>query len=178
MQYFVKSGSLGLEDDIGSASLFTDVANTLQKQIPGFNFVVGANANPDVIISALDAITDVEVLSSPSLVVVENETASLQVGDTVPVTVRQAQSVQDVDAPVVNQVEFRDTGIILAVTPRIGENDAVTMKITQEISSVASDANSLTPTFSKRRVNSAISVQSGQTRASCRADQRRPNQGP
>ena len=163
VQYFVKSGSLGLEDDIGSASLFTDVANTLQKQIPGFNFVVGANANPDVIISALDAITDVEVLSSPSLVVVENETASLQVGDTVPVTVRQAQSVQDVDAPVVNQVEFRDTGIILAVTPRIGENDAVTMKITQEISSVASDANSLTPTFSKRRVNSAISVQSGQT---------------
>ncbi|UOM34666.1 type II secretion system secretin GspD [Acuticoccus sp. I52.16.1] len=163
VQYFVKSKSVGLDRNVGSASLFTEVANTLQKQIPGFNFVVGSNSDPDVIISALDEITDVEILSSPSLVVVENETASLQVGDSVPVTVRQAQSVENVDAPIVNQVEFRDTGIILEVTPRIGENDAVTMKVSQEISAVASDADSLTPTFSRRRVNSAISVQSGQT---------------
>ena len=124
VQYFVKSASVGAGGNNGSASLFTEVANTLQKQIPGFNFVIGSNANPDVIISALDAITDVEVLSSPSLVVVENETATLQVGDSVPVTVRQAQSVETIDAPLINQVEFRDTGIILEVTPRIGENDA------------------------------------------------------
>ncbi|ORE96328.1 general secretion pathway protein D [Stappia sp. 22II-S9-Z10] len=163
VQYFVKSRSVGLDRDVGSASLFTEVANTLQKQIPGFNFVVGSDSNPDVIISALDAITDVEVLSSPSLVVVENETASLQVGDSVPVTVRQAQSVENVDSPIVNQVEFRDTGIILEVTPRIGDNDMVTMKVSQEISAVASDAGSLTPTFSRRRVNSAISVANGQT---------------
>ncbi|WP_420391667.1 type II secretion system secretin GspD [Acuticoccus sp.] len=163
VQYFVKSGSIGLDADNGSVSLFTEVANTLQQQIPGFNFVVGSNSDPDVIISALDAITDVEILSSPSLVVVENETATLQVGDSVPVTVRQAQSVQDVDAPIVNQVEFRDTGIILEVTPRIGDNDAVTMRVAQEISAVTGDPNSLTPTFSRRRVTSAISVQSGQT---------------
>lgn len=163
VQYFVKSNSVGLGENNGSFQLFTDVANTLQRQLPGFNFVVGSNSNPDVIISALDAITDVEVLSSPSLVVVENETAELQVGDSVPLTVRQAQSVQDVDAPLVNQVEYRDTGIILEVTPRIGENDAVTMQVEQEISAVASDANTLTPTFSRRRVASQISVQSGQT---------------
>jgi len=96
-------------------------------------------------------------------VVVENETATLQVGDSVPVTVRQAQSLEDATAPIVNSVEFRDTGIILEVTPRIGDNDAVTMKVAQEISAVASDEGSLTPTFSRRRVNSAISVQSGQT---------------
>lgn len=163
VQYFVKSGSVGLDDDNGSVSLFSEVANTLQKQLPGFNFVVGSDSDPDVIISALDAITDVEILSSPSLVVVENETATLQVGDSVPVTVRQAQSVEDLNAPLVNQVEFRDTGIILNVTPRIGENDAVTMKVAQEVSAVSGDPSSLTPTFTRRRVTSAISVQSGQT---------------
>jgi general secretion pathway protein D len=162
VQYFVKSGNLD-RGGSGSVSLFSEAANTLQKQIPGFNFLVGTNANPDLIISALDRITDVEVLSSPSLVVLENQTATLQVGDEVPVAVRQAQSLENSNAPIINQIEFRNTGIILVVTPRIGQNDAVTMKIEQQISNVSSGGNTLTPTISKRSIASNISVVSGQT---------------
>jgi general secretion pathway protein D len=163
VEYFVKSGSVGLGKDKGSVSLFGGAANTLQKQIPGFNVLLGANSNADVIISALDQVTNVEVLSSPSLVVAENQPANFQVGDEVPITVRQAQSVENVDSPLVNQIEFRDTGVILNVTPRIGTNDAVTMQIEQEISAVVGGGDSLTPTISKRRVKSNISVTSGQT---------------
>jgi general secretion pathway protein D len=163
VEYFVKSNSVGLGQDKGSVSLFGTMGSRLAKQIPGFNVLLGANTNADVIISALDQVTDVEVLSSPSLVVAENQPANFQVGDEVPITTRQAQSVENVDAPLLNQVEFRDTGVILNVTPRIGTNDAVTMQIEQEISAVASGANSLTPTISKRRVASNISVTSGQT---------------
>lgn len=163
VQYFVKSSNVGLGDDNGSIGLFSRAANTLQRELPGFNFVVGTNSNPDVIISALDQITDVQVLSSPSLVVLENQPATLQVGDSIPVTVRQAQDISDSDAPIVNQVEFRNTGIILKVTPRIGTNDAVTMQVEQEISNVSDGANTLTPTISKRAVSSTISVISGQT---------------
>jgi len=105
----------------------------------------------------------VKVLSSPSLVVLENKTATLQVGDAIPITTRQSQSVENNNAPLINQVEFRDTGIILNVTPRIGQNDAVTMEIEQEISSVTAAGNTLTPTISKRKVASSISVVSGQT---------------
>lgn len=174
VQYFLGSDRVGLPKDKGSFSLFnaastatsaatTQAANIIQQQIPGFNFLVGANASPDIIISALDSISHVEVLSSPSLVVLENQKASLQVGDEVPVTTRQAQSLDLPTAPIINQIEFRDTGIILHVTPRIGQNDAVTMQIEQEISSVSSAADTLTPTISKRKVASSISVVSGQT---------------
>ena len=163
VQYFVGSEAARIGKDKGSLGLFSQAANILQKQIPGFNFLVGANATPDVIISALDSVTDVKVLSSPSLVVVENKTATLQVGDAIPITTRQAQSVEIANAPLVSQVEFRDTGIILNVTPRIGQNDAVTMQIEQEISSVVRAGDTLTPTISKRKVASNISVVSGQT---------------
>ena len=163
VQYFVNTHNLGFNKDQGSISLRDVASNVLQSQIPGFNVAVGSQESPDVIISALDVISDVQILSSPSLVVIENQTASLQVGDEVPITTRQAQNVDNGLAPIINQVEFRDTGIILKVTPRVGQNDAVTMHIEQEISAVASAGDTLTPTISKRRVASDISVQNGQT---------------
>ena len=163
VQYFLKSKQLGLGRDNGSLSLVDRAGNAIRKQTPGLNFVGGADANPDVIISALNVLTDVEILSSPSLVVVENQTATLQVGDEVPITTQQSQSVENSLAPVVNQVQFRETGIILNVTPRISQTDAVTMDIVQEISSVASGANTLTPTISKRSIRTQISVNDQQT---------------
>jgi general secretion pathway protein D len=163
VQYFVGSDRVGLGRDKGSFSLFSQAAGVLQKQLPGLNLLIGSDTRPEVIISALNNITNVQVLSSPSLVMVENQTASLQVGDEVPVTTRQAQSIDLPNAPIVNQVEFRETGIILRVTPRIGQNDAVTMQIEQEISSVVGGSETLTPTISKRKVASNISVVSGQT---------------
>lgn len=164
VQYFVNSKGVGFNNSNNQSISLADVASSVvQSQIPGFNFLLGTNSDPDVIISALSVISDVQILSSPSLVVVENQTATLQVGNEVPVTTRQAQNVENDLAPVVNQVEFRDTGIILNVTPRIGQNDAVTMNVEQEISAVVGGSNTLTPTISKRRVASQIAVQNGQT---------------
>jgi general secretion pathway protein D len=164
VQYYVNKKGVGFNNSNNQSISLKDIASSVvQNQIPGFNFLLGTNADPDVIISALSVISNVEILSSPSLVVIENQTATLQVGDQVPVTTRQAQSVENGLAPLVNQVEFRDTGIILNVTPRIGQNDAVTMNVEQEISAVVNGSNTLTPTISKRRVASQISVQNGQT---------------
>lgn len=163
VEYFVKSGNLGLGGNRGSFSLFGTAANALSRQSPGFNLLLGTNSSPDVVISALDRVTNVEILSSPSLVVAENQPANFQVGDEVPIITRQAQSVENIDSPLVNQVEYKNTGIILNVKPRIGQNDAVTLQIDQEISAVAGGDNTLTPTISKRRVSSNISVVSGQT---------------
>ena len=163
VQYFLKSGSLGLGSDVGSIGLFGDAANSISRVVPGFNFVIGSEKNPDVIISAFQKLTDVRILSSPSLVVLDNQTAKLQVGDTIPVTTRQAQSVTDSTAPIVNSIDYVDTGIILNVKPRVADNGVVQMVIDQEISSVTSASTSLTPTISKRKVSSTISVNDGQT---------------
>lgn len=163
VQYFLKSRDLGLGRNRGSLSLINQASNAISKDTPGLNFVAGADANPDVIISALNTLTDVEVLSAPTLVVLENQTATLQVGDEVPITTQQSQSTESGTAPLINSVEFKDTGIILNVTPRIGQNDAVTMDIDQEISNVVSGSNTLTPTISKRSIKTQISVNNQQT---------------
>ena len=171
VQYFLDSKNLGLGKNKGSIGLLSAAAATaggasnLLKPATGggFNFLVGGYSGPDVVLSALDGFTDVKILSSPSLVVLENQPASLQVGDSVPITTTQAQGITVPGAPLVSQVEFRDTGIILNVVPRIGQNDAVTMQIEQEISAVVGGSDTLTPTISKRRVASTISVANGQT---------------
>lgn len=169
VEYFVRSGTLGLGKDNGSVRLFNTAGKALSNSLGGFSVLLGSNSSPDVVISALDEVTDVEVLSSPSLVVAENQPANFQVGDEVPIQTQSASSlaggVNPNNLAVLNSVEYRDTGVILNVTPRIGTNDAVTMQIEQEISAVsgASNDNTLTPTISKRRVKSNISVTSGQT---------------
>ena len=149
--------------DRGSASLFSGLTTAIGQSAPGFNFVLGSAASPDVIIDAFDGITDVSVLSSPSLVVVENETAKFQVGDQIPIVTRQITGIQDPDSPTANEVEYRDTGIILNIKPRIAENGVVSLEIGQEISSVAAGGSTLTPTISNRSIKSSIAVVDGQT---------------
>jgi len=132
--------------------------------LPGFNFLVGPQTNPRIILNALHAYTDVKVLSNPSLVVVNNQSASLEVGDQVPVTTGTA-TVLSTSNTVVNTIDYKNTGIILHVTPRINANGTVLLGIEQEISNVDTTANTgtLTPTLSQRKVKSEISVVSGQT---------------
>ncbi|MEA2839425.1 MAG: ral secretion pathway protein [Methylobacteriaceae bacterium] len=132
--------------------------------LPGFNAVLGNVLTPQVVVNALHGYTDVKVLSNPSLVVVDNQVATLQVGDQVPVTTGTATVLTGTNS-IVNTVDYKNTGIILRVQPRINSNGNVLMDVEQEISSVAQNGNqtSLTPTLSQRRVKSSIMVTSGQT---------------
>jgi general secretion pathway protein D len=164
VQFFLKSTNVGAPKDTGSA-INTAAKAVLSRVLPGFNFLMGTEAEPQLIINALHAVTDVKILSNPSLVVVDNQSATLQVGDQIPVTTQSAQSVIAPGAPVVNNVDYRNTGVILRVAPRINANGNVLLNIEQEISAVAdtASANTLTPTVSQRRVASSIAVASGQT---------------
>ena len=135
----------------------------LGRVVPGFNLLVGAENSPRVILDALHNITDVKVLSNPSLVVLDNQAATLQVGDQVPFSTGTA-TVLTANNTVVNTIDYKNTGIILRVLPRANANGNVVLDIEQEISSVAAGSTgSLTPTISQRRVKSSIAVASGQT---------------
>jgi general secretion pathway protein D len=63
--------------------------------------------------------SDVKFLSTPQVMVLDNQTANIRVGDQIPVTTRSSQSTTNPDAPIVTEVQFRDTGTLLTVTPRI-----------------------------------------------------------
>ena len=132
---------------------------------PGANLVIGALANPSVVISTLRDVTDVKILSSPSLVVANNHPALLQVGTQVPVTTGTATSVVTTQSAIVNSVSYVDTGVILRVTPHITRSLEVELEIEQEVSSVEqnANANTLTPSITQQKVKSTVIVENGQT---------------
>jgi general secretion pathway protein D len=174
VQFFLTSHNLGLKSNIGSVAnsgqdaSALNVANVvgpvLSHVFPGFNFLIGNENQPNIILDALHDVTNVKVLSNPSVVVVDNEPAVLQVGDEVPVSTGSA-TVLTGNNTIVNTIDYRNTGVILQVVPRINVNGSVVLDIQQEISNVSNTAtaSSLTPTVSQRKVRSTISVAGGQT---------------
>jgi general secretion pathway protein D len=132
--------------------------------LPGFTYFF-QSSGVNVVVNALDTVSDVNVVSSPQLFVLDNQTASLQVGDQVPITTRSAVSVVNPDSPVVNSVEYRDTGVILNVTPRVNASGLVSLDIVQEVSDAVPTTTSdiTSPTIQQRRIESTVAVQTGET---------------
>ncbi|MGY8706272.1 type II secretion system secretin GspD [Bradyrhizobium sp. 18BD] len=157
------SATIGSNTEATSNAVNAAAGALLGRALPGFNFLIGSENSPRVVLDALHNITDVKVLSNPSLVVLDNQAATLQVGDQVPFSTGTA-TVLTANNTVVNTIDYKNTGIILRVLPRANANGNVVLDIEQEISSVAAGStNSLTPTISQRRVKSSIAVTSGQT---------------
>jgi general secretion pathway protein D len=116
-----------------------------------------------VFFDILAAETSVKFLSAPQVVVVDNETANFRVGDQIPVVTRASQSTTSPDAPVVTEVEYRDTGTLLSVKPRINAGGVVTLDISQEVSNPGPSTGGANPPIAQRTINSKVVVQSGQT---------------
>ncbi|WP_244395987.1 type II secretion system secretin GspD [Beijerinckia indica] len=157
------NSSAGSLQMLGSAGI-SNASIPLVTPHPAVNLMIGQIANPRVVINALSNITDVKVLSTPSLVVLDRQPAVLQVGNQVPILSQQATSTQTANPAIVNSVDYKDTGIILNVLPRVNANGVVALDIEQQISAVTNpDPTNLTPTISQRRVRSTIAIPNGQT---------------
>lgn len=144
---------------------FSDASNgAVASQFPGFSLLF-AGSNGRAALSAVAGITDVKILSAPSLMVLDNRTATLQVGDQVPIVTQSAVSITNPDAPIVNSVSLRDTGIILNVTPRVNDGGLVILEIDQEVSDVVATSSSGidSPTIQQRRISTSVSVRDGES---------------
>jgi general secretion pathway protein D len=110
--------------------------------------------------------SSVKFLSTPQVMVLDNQTANIRVGDQIPVTTRSSQSTVDPNAPIVTEVQFRDTGTLLSVTPRINSGGQITLDVSQEVSlpgtepAVGGGGN---VSIAQRTINSSVIVQDGQT---------------
>jgi general secretion pathway protein D len=133
---------------------------------PGFNYAVNT-ANIAATLSALNALTHVNIISTPSLMVLDNKTARLQIGDQVPITTQTATSTVTSQTAIVNSITMQDTGVILSVTPRINESGRVQLDIEQEVSSVVktTTSNIDSPTIQQRRVKTTVVVSDGEVLA-------------
>lgn len=114
---------------------------------------------------ALQSVTTVKVISSPYLTVVNGKTARLVVGDQIPFATRTVDSQSNGTSTVSTQVDVKDTGVVLEVTPRIKPNNAVALTVDQQVSKAQDSAlnGNLTPVISNRQVKSDVIVDSGST---------------
>lgn len=137
---------------------------SVASQFPGFSYTYAGIANARVVLNALQSRTNVRVLSTPKLMVLNNQTATLQVGDQVPIVTQTSQGVLAPGAPVINTVELRDTGVILRVTPRVSDQGLVRLEIAQEVSDVVETTTSgiNSPTIRQRRLTTTVAAPTGQ----------------
>jgi general secretion pathway protein D len=150
-----------------NSEAFTNTSTSTPGAVfPGFSYsFLLSDSNVQVVLNALSSITTVNVVSSPQLLVLNNQTAQLQVGQQVPVPVEQQQSTLVAGAPLVNTINYLNTGVILSVTPRANSTGEVTLDIEQEVSDVASTTTGglNAPTLDERRIKSTVSVDSGES---------------
>jgi general secretion pathway protein D len=98
--------------------------------------------------------------------VLDGQPASLQAGDLVPYLTQTSQSTLTANSPVINSIDYRETGVILQITPHVGSDGVVTLDVAQEVSAVqpaVTTAGINSPTFSDRAVTSRVAIQDGQT---------------
>ena len=153
-------------DSAGSQGTFsTSGAGAVASQFPGFSYIYSGWTNARLVINALQSRTNVKVLSAPRLAVLNNQKASLQVGDEVPILTQLAQGTASPGSPIVSTIQMRDTGVMLEVTPRINENGNVILEVTQEVSDVTSTTSSGidSPTIQRRSLRSVIATRDGAT---------------
>lgn len=136
---------------------------SLASVFPGFSYAL-AMPNVEATLNALSGVTNINIVSSPSLTVMDNKTALLQIGDQVPIITQSAASVEDPNATIINSVSYRDTGVILSITPQINESGRVHLDIEQEVSSVAATQTSGidSPTIRQRKVKTSVVVNDGE----------------
>lgn len=146
---------------LSDGTVSQDVANPS----PGFSFFFSGNNDIQGTLNALEKRTNVKVISAPKLLVLNNQTAALQVGDQVPITTQTATGITTGNnGSIVNSVEYKDTGVILKVTPRVNSSGLVLLDIAQEVSDVTTNTTSSisSPVISTRRISTSIAAQDGQ----------------
>ncbi|WP_324019325.1 GspD family T2SS secretin variant ExeD [Aeromonas hydrophila] len=158
---------------IGSVAIaakdYKDNGNTdaLSKLAGGFDGMAAGfyKGNWAALVTALSTNTKNDILSTPSIVTMDNKEASFNVGQEVPVqSGSQSSTTSD---QVFNTIERKTVGTKLVVTPQINEGDSVLLNIEQEVSSVAqtqaTGTATLGPTFDTRTIKNAVLVKSGET---------------
>ncbi|WDF95211.1 GspD family T2SS secretin variant ExeD [Aeromonas dhakensis] len=146
--------------DNGTTTGLASLAKEFNGMAAGFY-----KGNWAALVTALSTNTKNDILSTPSIVTMDNKEASFNVGQEVPVqSGSQSSTTSD---QVFNTIERKTVGTKLVVTPQINEGDSVLLNIEQEVSSVAqtqaTGTATLGPTFDTRTIKNAVLVKSGET---------------
>ncbi|HQW37080.1 MAG TPA: hypothetical protein PLO00_00110, partial [Usitatibacteraceae bacterium] len=116
------------------------------------------------VLTAIGKDSRLRIVSSPTLMVIDNQKAKIQVGDKVP-TLSSTQTGVTTGTGVISNVNYLDTGVLLTVTPRVNSGGRITLEILQEVSAASKTESSTidSPTLTQRSAQSVVTTQSGET---------------
>lgn len=117
------------------------------------------------LINALASNNRATILSSPRIVAKNGESASIQVGQEVPIITSQQTDTLATGAGVLQTIQYRNTGVILTVKPVIHSSDQIDLEVQQEVSAAQSTTTgvSVSPTFTSRKIQTRLSLRNGDT---------------
>ncbi len=146
----------------GRGVLSTSAAGALGGALAGFSYTLKNPAgNVRAVLNALSKKTTVKVIASPSLMVLDNHTASIAVGTQTPI---QAGETITTDGIVRTSIQYKDTGVNLMVTPSVNAGNVVTMQVDQSVTDVGQqDEVSKQRAFLQRQLSSKLAVRSGES---------------
>lgn len=156
------NGSLG-SNYTGSGQLTSNDTGVIGASNPGFSYSI---TNPlgevRAVLNALAQKNLLNVISTPSVLVQDNYTAQIHVGDQQPI--RTSTTVTD-GGNTSESIEYKDTGVMLAVQPSVNAGGMVTMNIQQTLTDVGAEPDIATGQrpFLQRQVSSRVAVRSGET---------------
>jgi len=130
----------------------------------GFSYVLRSSTGIQAVLTALADKSLLKVISSPSLMVLDNHTASINVGNQEPISTTTVNFVDNVNAST-SSVQYKDTGVNLVVTPSVNAGNIVNMQVDQtttDLGAVRTNANNQ-PAFLQRQISSKVAVRSGET---------------
>ena len=169
---FDLSGStapIGGTNFTNTGTSLTDIAQgVIDQQLvgitPGLSFGVGKlggnGVNFAAVVNALAGDSDVNILSTPSLVTLDNEEAEIIVGQNVPFVTGSFTNTGAAAGSVnpFQTVQREDVGITLKVKPQINEGNSIVMEITQEVSTISNDAQAVDLITNKRNIKTNVLV--------------------
>ena len=142
-----------------------NVPATFAAAASGFSYVLAAN-DVSVVLNALASDSKINVVSSPSLMVLNNQEASIKVGDQISIRTSSTTNTSGgADPLVTSQFQQQDTGVTLLVKPRVNPGGLVIMDVDQKVDNAAeaSFGDSGNPDIFQRQIKSSVAVQSGET---------------
>lgn len=152
---YVKGGG-----DISTSLLSANIGSA------GLQYVIGQANRWSSALSALAKKDKVNILSSPTVLASDNKEAKIDISTEVPVASAQYQYTGETEPLLQTNIQYRNTGVILTVTPHINEYGLVSMDINQEVSEQSENVqvgNESLPSFFKRSVDTSLTVRHGQT---------------
>jgi general secretion pathway protein D len=175
IKWFLNEGNLGVGSSNGATNAAGALIRTAAAGFTGGLSTIYDAGNLKVLLTAEATLNNVKVISSPSLMVLNNQEAKIKVGDEVPIqtstlsTAVASGGTNDNNNNIAqaNQIQYRETGVILEITPRVNSNGMVILDLEQEVSTVKSTLTGVTtsPTINKENIQSTVAVKDGETLA-------------